>query len=193
MIRRIKKDPLLLVDIVLITAIIFFGSSAGFYYALKKFAPTGRNEPLLPLMEIGSEFPLDTAHLLVPDGQSIQLAGRKTLVIFWSPFCRFCKEELPVLIPHLPSEINILGILPPTGASNWKNPVQDFFQQANFSFPTVVDNEGKIYKKCGVKGTPAYIVLDEDRKVIFRHGGTGVEKEKEFWKAIQGEAVPKIN
>jgi hypothetical protein len=86
--------------------------------------------------------------------------------------------------------LRALGIsnFDPTDAESERNSVIEASREEKMDYPTFLDENNAWSKKHGVADIPAFLVIDRDGKVVFRHRGKLVEGSPayaEMTKAIE--------
>lgn len=145
-------------------------------------APAQQIEPL----RIGERVP--TLHRPDLDGQAVDLGalrGESTLLLFWSPGCSHCQELLPDMLaweanPHGPRMLVVSS-----------GPVE-LNRAAGLRSTIVLDDDGSIGARFGVRGTPAAVVIDAMGMVAsdVASGTTGTRALIERRFALPAPAVP---
>ncbi|MCX7640123.1 MAG: thioredoxin fold domain-containing protein [Pyrinomonadaceae bacterium] len=125
-----------------------------------EFIPEGKEEKDGKIGSVIPDFSLEDL-----DGNpfhSRQFIGRKTILVYWSPTCGFCKEMLEELRewekkrkPYDPALV-VLTASPDIG----KN--RDLRLQA----PILIDKNREVSEMLGMKGTPSAILIDENARII---------------------------
>lgn len=113
-----------------------------------------------------------------------RFAGRPIILVFFSPRCGDCKEEIPYLeeLYHTYQEKNltIVGV----GVHN-KKEVQEFVQNNNVSFPVVMDETLEVSKSFGVFFLPHLVFFNKKGKITHSEAGKiPQEKLQEYLEAI---------
>ncbi|MGC8777173.1 MAG: peroxiredoxin family protein [Candidatus Caldatribacteriaceae bacterium] len=113
-----------------------------------------------------------------------RFAGRPIILVFFSPRCGDCKEEMPYLeeLYHNYQEKNlaIVGV----GVRN-KEEVQEFAQERNIPFPVVVDETLEVSKSFGVFFLPHLVFFNKKGKITHSEAGKiPQEKLQEYLEAI---------
>ncbi len=120
-------------------------------------------------------------------GKSIklsQLEGKPVFLEFMSPLCGHCVKMTPVikdLEEKYGDRIVFLSIVWP--GSGGVELVSGFIREEDVNWLHVIDEEGKAFQAYGVRGTPTYVILDEDHVEKYRFIGSGT-KEEDLEKAI---------
>jgi len=117
------------------------------------------------------------------DGKEVRLSdhrGKKVLINFWTTWCGYCKEEMP-LIQRLHQQgkdknwqvltINI------TSSEQSTQRVKSYIDSNGFTFPALLDQKGSVTALYGVKGIPASFILNESGEVVRTKVGPFSEKE----------------
>ncbi len=106
--------------------------------------------------------------LVAADGQTVNLNDevqkQTTLLLFWAPWCPYCKT----LMPHLQSVVLEYGDKVKVLAINIKedgDPVE-FIESAGYDF-TLFPNGDDVADTYEVTGTPGVIVVDHNRVIRF--------------------------
>jgi len=104
--------------------------------------------------------------LLLPDGRYTTLAelkGRPVLINFWATWCPPCRAEMPELL-QAARDYPDLAMLAVNVAEK-PALVSQFAEQFRMDVPVVVDPQGAISDRYGVRGLPTSIFLDADGKI----------------------------
>lgn len=120
-----------------------------------------------------------------------QLAEKNkyTLIMFWSSWCKHCSDEsemvLSVYQKYKPKGFEILGVSVDNNADMWKTAVKN----RGFTFGNVCgmkEWESQVAKDYFVVKTPVMIVLDSNKKVVFKTT-TGIGEVDQFLKSKLGQ------
>jgi thiol-disulfide isomerase/thioredoxin len=102
---------------------------------------------------------LPTADEAPFDAQSLR--GKPTLVLFASPTCHYCMAELPLAEKAAAAEKGNLVAVFIVGA---KKHAASIKKSKQMTAPFLVDEEGALREKYGIKGVPFTVVLDANGK-----------------------------
>ncbi len=109
--------------------------------------------------ELAPDFYFET-----PEGESSsisQLSGTPVLVNFWATWCMPCVHEMPyiqqVYEDWPEEELVLLAINIQEGSSQ----VSQFLQGEGFSFPVLLDSDGKVAQRYNVHGIPTTFFIDK--------------------------------
>lgn len=113
------------------------------------------------------------------DGNPVSIGpdGRPKVVLFLAHWCPHCQAEVPEVQAWLdgggqPDDVDFYAIstLANKLQGNW--PPQEWLANEGWTVPTILDNQSNEASIAyGLVGTPHWVVLDGDNKVIFRIGG----------------------
>ena len=94
------------------------------------------------------------------DVDLLELAGRITVLVFWSPTCRFCSAFAPELRERektqTESSAQMVFVSAGTKAAN---------EADTFVSPVLLDQEGTVARAYGSKGTPGAVLVDAESNV----------------------------
>ena len=109
-----------------------------------------------------------------PDGAPIDLAalrGRPVLVHFWATWCPICKLTIGG-VDAIARDHPVLTVAMQSGDAA---EVRAYMAAAGLSFPVVIDADGRIAARWGVRGVPANFVLDAAGRIDFATPGATTE------------------
>lgn len=139
--------------------------------------------PLLALILLTSCTPADSTQQPQPapplsgpgmDGVHYDLAdleGSVVVVSVWASWCGPCRQEIPVLSRAQeelgPEGLVVLGL----NFRDHPSAAQEFVEEEQPGFPSVVDNKGTISVGWGVSALPQTFLVDRQGRVVERHFG----------------------
>ncbi len=100
----------------------------------------------------------------LPGGRVVSLEayrGRPVLVHFWATWCPVCRLESGA-IEAVARDWPVITVAMQSGT---EKEVADFMQARALSFPVVVDPDGRIAGRWGVRGVPVSFVVDGDGEI----------------------------
>ncbi|MEN3185732.1 MAG: TlpA disulfide reductase family protein [Atribacterota bacterium] len=99
-----------------------------------------------------------------------KFAGRPIILVFFSPRCGDCKDEMPFLKEmygtHQEKGLVMIGV----GIRN-KKEIADFVQEYGVPFPVVVDETLEVSKNFGVFFLPHIVFFDKKGKITYSKAG----------------------
>jgi len=107
------------------------------------------------------------------DGQTVSLEslrGQPVIVNFWASWCMPCYQEHPVLTGaarSLQGRAHFLGVIYEDEPDN----IRTFLRQEGASYPSLLDEGGKIAIAYGVYGVPETFIIDPAGKITAKHVG----------------------
>lgn len=103
------------------------------------------------------------------NGRQVNLSGQKgrpAILLFWTTWCRFCRDEIKALNQNY-TQIEREGITVfAVNVSESEDKVRKFFKGYPLNFRLLLDENGLASGKYHIFGVPTYILLDENGKVI---------------------------
>lgn len=105
-------------------------------------------------------------------GNSLELEkikSAKTVIVFWASWCPHCDEILPILKefynPDNTSQLEIIGVSVDHDRASWKKAIAE--HQYNWiNIAELKGWDGPIVEQYGISATPAFLVLDKNKKII---------------------------
>jgi thiol-disulfide isomerase/thioredoxin len=132
-------------------------------------SPTDLATGLVAPTVVGADWD-DVVSTIAPD-------GRSKIVTFLAHWCPHCQAEVPVVQQwiddgNLPDDVDMYSVATSTDQlrPNW--PPQDWLVAEGWTVPTIMDDQlGTVAVNYGMAGTPFYVVLDGENKVVRRVSG----------------------
>lgn len=116
---------------------------------------------------IGVAPPIDQATLA---GTQFNLAGWQgapALVYFWASWCPICAAQQDT-IQTLASEHRVITVAMQSGDAD---AVRDYLREQEWPVPVIVDADGTLARRYGVRGVPTSFVLDAQGRIRFTEVG----------------------
>jgi len=102
--------------------------------------------------------------LPTPSGSVLDLnsfKGKPALVFFWSINCGYCRQAMPYLEQiygkYKSRGFSVIGV----NEDPSDTPVLEAMKFFNITFPVVIDSNGGVFEKLGMRGVPIILVLDK--------------------------------
>ena len=103
------------------------------------------------------------------DGQNVRLSdykGRTVLLYFMTTWCPECRTTMPKL-KEIYSLYNVKGlVLLNINVMESRKKALAFSKKYSLPFPTLLDEEGKVYQSYGVVGVPVTALIDRNGRII---------------------------
>lgn len=112
----------------------------------------------------------DNEHTIGPD-------GRPKILIFLAHWCSHCQAEVPVVQSWIDSgglgeTVDMYGLTVATNRLQGNWPPQEWLEEEGWTPPTIMDDEdSSAVFAYGQRGTPFYVILDGDNRVLGRISG----------------------
>lgn len=114
---------------------------------------------------IAPQFELETI-----DGKVISkedLKGKKVFINFWATWCPPCRAEMPDMQSFYEDEEVVVLAINLTHTEDSLSTVKSFIEEGEFTFPVLVDPEGKIADMYKVSAYPTSYMLDSDGRIQY--------------------------
>lgn len=127
-------------------------------------------------------------------GKMVRLSDHKNKVVvvnFWATWCPPCRSEMPS-IQAFYNKFKNQGVALLAINLDGKNAgfVKSFMDKNKYSFPVLLDDNGKTANSYGVRGIPATFVIDRTGRIVDRHIGSFNWMENAFTKKIKALCNP---
>ena len=135
------------------------------------------NLPLINQKVTPQDFSLPQASLNVPESlaRPTSLSGLKGKVVFlnfWATWCGPCRIEMPSMealyAKYRDRGLEILAVNSGERASD----VLAFLAENRFTFPVVMDTDGKVSRTYGIQAIPTSYLIGRDGQIISRMTGS---------------------
>jgi peroxiredoxin len=108
-------------------------------------------------------------------GQPVELAALArqgpVLVHFWATWCPICALEQGS-IQSISTDHPVITIASQSGDDR---AVHDYMQEHALSFAVVMDEDGELMQRYGLRGVPASFIIDRNGKIVYREVGYTTE------------------
>lgn len=117
-----------------------------------------------------------TVSLATLDGDTVvigEAAGIPRLVNFWATWCVPCRSETEVkrsIAEQYAGQIEVIGVNL-TASETSVNDVQDFVDEWQVHYLTLLDTNGRAASQYAIRGTPTSILFDADGNIAGRYFG----------------------
>ncbi len=116
------------------------------------------------VVKIGDIYPTPSFQTI--DGQSIDLAGKITVLSFFATWCRPCMAELPHLEKDLWEPLKGKGLqVVAIGRGHSESELKVFRKQKEFTFPLVADPKNEIFNGLATGYIPRCLVIGRDGRI----------------------------
>ncbi len=164
-----------------VAAIAFTAGGTGFDYGAVEVS----GEPLPQMPESASEvdpavgMEAPEAFGASHDGETVEIAadGRPKVLVFLAHWCPHCQAEVPVVQDWIdangvPEEVDLISVSTrfQPGREEW--PPDEWLDSEGWTAPVLVDDEDDaVANTFGLGGTPYWVVIGADGKVLARRSG----------------------
>lgn len=107
--------------------------------------------------------------------------GRAKMIVFLAHWCPHCQEEVPVVQAWLNQtgghpDVDIYGVATSNDRTRPNWPPGEWLDREGWTPPTMVDNTARASRAYGMAGTPFWVVVNAEGKVLYRLAGSiGIE------------------
>jgi thiol-disulfide isomerase/thioredoxin len=117
--------------------------------------------------------------------------GKAHVWLVWAHWCPHCQAELPDLNAWWPEnaarypDIDLATVTTAIDDSRG-NPLEQYLDTQQFSFPVIVDESGQVAAKFGTNAFPFWVLTDTDGKVVFRIAGElGIDNVEQIFTQLE--------
>lgn len=96
-----------------------------------------------------------------------QLRGKPAIIYFWANWCPICRGMQGSIQSVAKAHPSISVAM----QSGGRVEVGKYMQEQDFHVPTLLDEEGEIAKRYGLRGVPAVFVLDPEGQIRYATAG----------------------
>lgn len=84
--------------------------------------------------------------------------GQALIINFWTAWCRYCVQEMPYLqeLHDADTDVVVLAV----NVQEKKDVVENFINDAGYTFPVLLDEEGRVSASYLVRGLPTTFAVD---------------------------------
>lgn len=97
--------------------------------------------------------------------------GQVVLVNFWATWCPPCKAEMPDINAYYEARQDDGLVVLAVNAQEDTATVSSFIEATGFSFPVLLDSDGRVEQQYQVRSFPMTFVIDRDGRVVYIHNG----------------------
>ncbi len=165
------KKPLLILFILLVVGTLIFIGASKSQNKVEIRAAVGFTAPDFTLRDL--------------KGNNVKLSsfrGKAVFINFWTTWCGFCKMEMPYIEKVYEKRKDEIIILTINWTSTEKEPgkqpadiVGDFIRLTGYTFPVLLDEEGKVAEGYLVRGIPVNFFIDKNGIITAKHIGAMTE------------------
>lgn len=162
--------------------------------SLPRFEGTSNDLAVLAQMELpeisGPEY-YSGQEVTYPAGSD----GKARVWMIWAHWCPHCQAELPDLTTWWPEnasrfpDVDLATVTTSIDASRG-NPLEQYLDTEQFSFPVIVDDTGLVAAKFGTTAFPFWVVTDTEGTVVFRVAGEiGIDNVEQIFAQLETMAT----
>ncbi|MDR2542561.1 MAG: TlpA family protein disulfide reductase [Treponema sp.] len=109
------------------------------------------------------------------NGERVSLSsyrGKVVFLNFWATWCPPCRQEMPSMeVLYQRYKEHGLEMLAVNLREN-PNEVRQFIQENGYTFPVLLDLDGRVGARYGVRGIPTTLIIDRQGRIIGRLVGS---------------------
>jgi peroxiredoxin len=110
-------------------------------------------------------------HLQDLDGRSHYLSdfkGRVLIANFWASWCAPCREELPSMNRAWSTLKHEAVVMLAINVGEERQAVEAFVEDYPIDFRVLLDSDGEIGRRWGVRGLPTTFIIDPRGEIVYR-------------------------
>lgn len=110
---------------------------------------------------------------MLQDGyfDSRDIAGKPYVLHFWASWCPICRFEQDT-IQALSRDHQVISVAMQSGS---REEVQAYMQEQGLNFMTLLDEDGQLANRFGVRGVPTTLMINRNGEIAFREVGYTTE------------------
>ena len=146
--------------VIAVIALVFNGSDDQKTSSGSSPHPTFKAMHILPVKEAPSQLDFTLPNL---EGVPVRISdfrGKVVFLNFWATWCGACVEEMPAMhrlagiLSDRPFEIVTISM------KESAQKVSAFFARQNLAFKTLLDSDGQLAEKLGIRAIPTTLIID---------------------------------
>lgn len=175
-----RLDPKVWIGLVLVIVVLVIGMNARLFPLMVSQAAStsAQAAPLYEKLGIAAipRIPPPVDFLLAgPNGRNVRLSGLKGKVVmlnFWTTWCPDCRKEMPGLEKlHQAFQGRPFTLLAVDLRESPKT-VRAFFDKNNLSFTALLDRDGTVARRFGIRSIPTTFLIDQEGAIIGKAVGS---------------------
>lgn len=111
--------------------------------------------------------------------------GKKIFLNFWATWCPPCRTEMPSMQRVYKQMDKDKYVMLAVNIREGKGKVKSFAGDNGYTFPILLDNDGRIASKYAVRGIPTTYFIDNNGKVVNKIVGSREWSYEEFKKLFK--------
>ncbi len=160
-------------------------------------------DPLQPLTENGADPETGsvgpTLSGINAEGEPVEIGpgGNPKAVVFLAHGCVYCQQEVPLVQQmvnqdSLPAGVDLYSVVTSTNPIQQNWPPQDWLESEGWTAPALLDSANSASARAyGMTGTPFWVFLDSQNRVITRVSGLlSAEQLQQFYALTALDTVP---
>lgn len=97
--------------------------------------------------------------------------NKRLVVNFWASWCHNCRDEMPELQNFYNNtkeqeDVAFISVNLTDGKMETEETAKAYLKKHQFSMPTILDKEGQLFKKLGLKVVPITAILDKNGQAV---------------------------